>query len=470
MTDNELTSQDVAFLELLASPPTVDLVLDDILNGFSVERAREVLDSPEKLNHLLTIVAQVAPGLGWKLASSGTTEASRLNAQLLFAALQHRAETADIDTPLVTQLDELTTIVPGRLAAADRALLAHVALPDGDLWWDPLNLDEPPIVAYQGDAPRWVAEVGPQSAGQHPLGRYALGRWLFRWHPGTGQHHNPFDEPLLRLELGVLAWQNASHLGSTEAATHWLRDSGTTLLMLVNRVQHWTGWRRELADDLLAPAADAYLATQPDSGPAAAIRDLADRLRHAETLVQLSGIDQLRPADFSATPEAAELALVAGESSNQVIAQGLVTIDPRCVPPRSIARRQMQAMWEVVDGPHPELHVLVVAGETPVEMLQAQLVADGVESVLELRRTGSLYSGNVQLEQLPDRLDVQIVHPEHGRDSRPANQREDFIADIESIIETRQEIYLDLTDLSVDCTVLVDRPFLAELVAWDAEL
>ena len=36
-------------------------------------------------------------------------------------------------------------------------------------------------------------------------------------------------------------------------------------------------------------------------------------------------------------------------------------------------------------------------------------------------------------------------------------------------VNANRELW-QLTDLSVDCTVLVDRPFLAELVAWDAEL
>lgn len=462
MSENDLTPADIAFLELMVGATNVDSFLDEILEGFSEERAREVLASPTRLNEFKALVVHVAPGLGFKLAAAQPTPMGRLNAELFFIALQHRVAAAATDRPQITQEDGHTLIVPDAREHSDRTLMAHVELPDGQLWWSPLALDEQPVIQYIAPAPSWVAEFGSRSLDE--LARYALGRWLYRWHPGTGQPDNLFDETLLRLELGALAWQNSEYLGSDEAARQWLRGGAQPLLGLADRIQGWFGWQRELADNALLTMCDAYLALYPTDPRAADIAQLADMLRGVGVLLDLQAYRLRRHRG------APELALVAGDETAELIASGVIEIDPTRVPARSVSRLRPAATWELINSDQLELCLRVAAGDSPVDELTALVSVGASEHAIVLERTGAVYAGSIEVDYAFDEAEIEIVAPGAEGRGRPPHERQTLAHGIEDVVETRRAIYADWGELGVECTGLTDRPFLVELAAWDAEL
>ncbi|SHJ61306.1 hypothetical protein SAMN02745244_02890 [Tessaracoccus bendigoensis DSM 12906] len=293
--------------------------------------------------------------------------------------------------------------------------------------------------------------------------RYELGVWLKETPPGTGDPANPFDEALLDLELGALAWENARALASTDAARVALDGAGPTLLGLAVRIDGWTGWRRELADEVLLTACRAFVATHPDAQETPAVGRVIAALEVGGSAADAvdDGLVPVRASGRDAFALAA-----GGEGSEDVVLAGSVLIDPDQIEPRSVAPG-WDGLWEVTEGAEVGLRIRVAVGDTPVEALTAHVTLDAVQFTVELAREDVAYDGGIVLDDVPGAVRVEAT----ALDGEPSAASDDEIREqqeaIARVLEGRRAAY---DGGAVNPLPLANRPFLCELVAWDPGL
>lgn len=283
------------FRELLLAPPENAATLQEISDGFTEQRAQQILDDPDRLNHLKVLAAHIEPGIGWLRQSlSDTAPAS---AQLCHIALTQRPNTSEEHIDVV-HADE--TLLRPENRTEDPALLARLDLPGGWAAWHPALLEAAPIVGYSGEPPQWLPQLlGDQAsddvvAGRdrttydnilcepHPVSRYALGKWLL-------EHAMPTPPAaVLRAELGALALKHAELLGGPDAARALLADAAPMLLRVWGEVARWAGPRRELGEAEVSHIVGAFLSAHPDADDAPALAAaLADGVAAAERPTRL---------------------------------------------------------------------------------------------------------------------------------------------------------------------------------------
>lgn len=272
------------FRDLLLPTPPGAATLDEMADGFTEQRAQQVLGNPHLLSQLKLLAARIEPGFGWMMqALSGEAPAS---AELYFLALDERPDNTAEIIAIVRDRDA-TLFRPERLDYLDPDVLARVELPGGWAAWHPAEPDGLPFVGFDSPViPTWVPILlGSQAlndlaAGHketrfetilnepHPLGRYALGQWLRR-------HSMPaLPESVLRVELGALAYEHADFLGGTDTAQELLADAGPVLIRLFEIVASWETPRRTLAETDLRRATASVLSLDPDIPEAASLTHL----------------------------------------------------------------------------------------------------------------------------------------------------------------------------------------------------
>lgn len=479
MQSDDISPDDLSLLLLLAGSADAERLAREVEGGFNAERARQFLDSDDQWAQLQGFVTHVAPGTGWYLAASSNDETGRLNRALLNRVLAVRGpDGSDEPEYAVGRQGGLIELRPSWLDSHDDVpeVLATVQLPDGEVTWDPGRLASPPVIrAKTADAP-WLPSlltapaVADVRAGAGrveadpweetlPLSRYAFGRWLLRWHPGSEDQRYPLDEGLLRLEVGTEAWGQASTLGSTSEAARLLQGSAPTLRAVQERVRAWTGWRRVLADHLLRQACDAYVSTQPDDAQLRTVEAVRDALREQDRLVS-----DLRNEEWLPAYPEPELAVAAGEGTE---GGGRATVDPLLVPARSVAPDMPNVSWQVeVADERISIKVVVPVGNSPVDRLLATVVADGELVTAHLRRDGHRYRGEATLPFLAEEVSVHV----HG-DRAPGSFRDQAsirrtCAWIDAVVRSRRDTYQGVPVLGDELVLDAARPYLAELAAW----
>lgn len=271
------------FRDLLVPVPEGAATLEEIEQGFTEPRAREILDDPALLSHLRQLAARVELGYGWTMQALG--DDAPASTELYLIALDERP---DHTQALITirRDGDTTTLCPDGFDALEPELLARVDLPDGWAAWHPAEPTWLPVVSWHGPSvPDWVPDLLGEGIlddlaanrdesvcemlfhEPHPLARYALGQWLRR-------HAQPrLPDSLLRLELGTLAVEHADLLDGSPARD-LLADAGDVLVNLLGIVATWEGPRRALAEAELRRAAAAILTLTPDIPEAPALSQL----------------------------------------------------------------------------------------------------------------------------------------------------------------------------------------------------
>lgn len=472
MTTNDFSADDLEILRLLAEGAEAETMLSEVEDGFSAERARLFLDDEERFAELAQIVGSVAPGSGWFLAAVAPGERGELNRQLLLRALELRGEDSD-ELHHVTR-EGGTTVVTRERAMPDPAEAVTVLLPGGSVRWTSREAEVPSRIEYTG-APAWVTDVLGEEAVEEIadgaeelfleetpasalLSRYALGRWLHRWHPG-GSHRRPFAEGMLRVELGALAWRAAGLWGSTAEAAGWLDGAGREIVRLTREVRDWTGWRRSLADAVIDDARQAYLDLFPDASDADEIRRLGPAARRV-------GADLSEFWARLAPLERDDLALVASAISigDQAVE---FTVDPAAVPPRSVSSAAANALVEVAEGERgTEVRVLVALGDQPVPALAATLILDADRHTVELPRQEDGYLGAVDVLIAPHRLEIYVHEPGYTGPLRSPDAVRATRHGIDAVLTARQAVYDAITGDGHELRGLSSVPFLAEIAGW----
>lgn len=465
MHDDDLTDADLRLVELLSSAPVHDVILDGIVGGFGVEQASEVLARPDWLAYLRTVVAEVAPGRGWLAAATEDGEVGRLNRELLHQAMDVRAPFEAAPRLRVRRDATLTRVTPPWPQPTSADQTSTLRLTGGHATWSIDNLELPPALRFPPQAqPGWVEDlydqgtaaaieqgsdsvrVPPLTGEPHPLGRLALGAWLLRWHPGTADPAHPFDEELLRAELGTIAWRHADLLGSTQPARDWLDGTGEALTELARRAGSWSGWRRRLADEVLREARAAQREFAPVASP-----------------IRLPMRPSRRVLDGG-------LALVAGDVSDGSRV-GHFAVDPRLVPPRSVEWSESAGLWEITDeGAGPQLHLLVGAGDRPVPGLDVTLELDGEVFRLRLDHGEDGYELSRALRFVPVEVHADVGHPDFPGPVRTAAEVAATHSTVSWIVDERRELFREIDGVGSDAPDLLARPFVAELTAWDPGL
>lgn len=484
MDSYEFSDSDLELVRLLRESAAADELVSEVRGGFSPERAALFLESPEKFAELADLVSNLAPGAGWFLASATRSERGRLNLRLLDRVLRLRP-TPD-DHRFRIERRNGTTRLTVKTSPDEPASGAEIRLPAGRAIWSSTDLDAPPEIEFSGQTPVWLADlIGEASAeavasgadavdvDEGPeisvLSRYALGLWLHRWHPGgTSEQASPFDESLLRVELGALASQAAPSSGASDQAAEWLNGTGLHILALADRIQSWTGWRRVLADSVLTAASRAYAAAFPRAPETEMIRALSQALERGDAeAAELA--DEFAEFATQDLPEPKQ-AMLAGQPGQSRVS-GVTTVDPLLVPPRSVSALAPNVIWELVDQDGVTgLQVTVAPGDTPVSCLEATVMFDDQSQTIRLPHEAAGYRGILETPAEPPDTevyvhDVGVPGPFRGPEAVQATR-----AWIEALLEARRDV---LGSVEVDDGLaLVDpeRPFLAELVDWRAWL
>lgn len=481
------TPHDDPLLSQLAGVPLHEDILDGFTDGFGEAVARGILDSPERLDYLRTLAIGVMPGPGWIRAATERTDAGGLNLELLHAAMAARGEALPrAELSLIAEGDG-GTISPSWAADHPDDLLAEVSLAGGRAIFAADDLRLPAAVRFTSVVPPWVTQllgehvVATLAAGEpipelllgdeaHPVARYALGLWLYRWHPGTGEPERPFDDALLRVELGTLARQQAENFGVAEPGRNWLRDGGAAILRLAHRSESWSGWRRRIADQLLLDASRAYMDSLPEETDTPRIRRLHDSLALQDYEVRAALVAELAPEGFAVQP-AREPALTAGASGQTQVGAGFLGFDPRRVPPRSVSSAQRPVSWRAVEGDDAvEVQVIVAAGEAPVDSLNATVICDEQHHELSLPLRDGAYRGALVAEEPPYQVEIELHHPDFPGPHRPAAAQRITRQAIQDFVTARRRLFHDSGLPGIAIEELPERPFLAELVAWNPEL
>lgn len=299
--------------------------------------------------------------------------------------------------------------------------------------------------------------------------RYELGVWLKQSHPGTGIRANPFDETLLDLELGALAWENVEALGGLAAVREALDAAGPAILSLARRIDGWSGWRRSLADAVLLSASQAFVATHPDAPETPTVARIAAALQTGEPVASALDDDLVTRRPMTQR----DLALAAGEQQpGRPLAKGSVVVNPALVEPRSVAP-DPEGSWEVVEDDEDTilLRIRVSVGDSPAEALTAYVTLDGEADVVDLPRNAALYLGALRLSDVPNTLRVEATSP--GLVPSAPHHDDDVAAlraAIDKVIRERHARAASYDDGSIDALTHLNRPFLCELVAWDPQL
>lgn len=484
MHDEDTPTPEDDLLSLLSSAPLHDDVLDGFVDGFGEEAAREILNSEDKLDYLREIALGVAPGAGWTEAATTTDEAGRLNLELLCIALEARVRAYPAATLTIESSGGKRSVTPSPIADVPDDLVAPVQLSDGLVRFAVEDLGLPPAISFSSaKLPAWASDLLGEYAtetltetgavsellleGEADLAaRYALGLWLYRWHPGTGDPAHPFDEALSRLELGALAWQLAEDFGTADQARQWLDGAGPAILRLAQRSLTWLGWRRLLADRVLMEASSAYVSALPDASDAGEVQRLHQILTNQDLQARQLFDGSLTPEDF-AVHQPREAALVAGEGVAVQIDGGASNYDPQRVPPRSVMAGGAVS-WQVIrNGENLELQVLVQAGENPVEELLATVICDDEpEQQLRLKYQSGAYSGAAEIPWPPEHIELHIHHASYPGEFRTESERAATLQAIEAFVYSRREIFGDAATRSSPVEGLLERPFLCELAAW----
>ncbi len=476
MTADDFSSADLQLLSLLAGADAGDRLVNEILEGFSADRAALLLDSAEHFAQLAELITSITPGRGWYRTAARSDETGRLNRRLLLRAELVRTRPAE--THHVVREDQHTTLtsLSGRV---DDVSSATVALPGGQVTWDCADPTEITSLAFDRAVPQWLTEVlGSEAAdavvsgaaavevreqaGGAMLARYALADWLHRRHPGTGDPRRRFPEAIHRIETGTLAWQAETLLGSTLQAADWLAGAGTHIVALHGRIQAWTGWRRTLADRVVEVACDAFLDAWPAATDAGDVRRLRNALVHADA--EAGVLDYAGIADR-------ELALVAGHSSGgDIVRSGGLTVDPLLVPPRSVHAVALNARWELVEGDELELVVRAASGDSPVPMIEATAVLDGAITAFELPHGHEGYRGAMQLAVEPETIEVHVHGLGIAGPFRDPASVEETRRQIEAVLSARRDVFDGLLNDDGSLRFMPSGPFLAELICWRPEL
>lgn len=480
MQSDDISPDDLSLLLLLKGSADAERLAGEVEGGFDADRARQFLESDEQWALLQGFVTHVAPGVGWYLAAASSDERGRHNRDLLNRALSVRGADDDAEEAhyAVHRDGGLIELRPSWLDAHDDVpdVLATLKLPDGWATWDPGRLASPPAIrTATADAP-WLPGLLTEQATADlragartvetdpweepsPLGRYALGLWLQRWHPGARDRRFPFDEGLLRLELGTEAWLQETTLGSTAEASRLLQGTATHVVAAHHRIQAWSGWRRVLADDLLRHACDAFVSTQAHDDQLPIVRAVRQSL-----LAEDAQVEEAFPEDWLPAQPEPELATVAGEAA---AGGGRATVDPLLVPARSVAPDMPNVSWLVEVGDERiSIHVTVAAGNSPVESLRATVVADGQQVVVELPREGAEYRGQGTLPFLPEEVAVQVHGGEAPVSFRDQRSIRRTCAWIDAVTRSRRDTYEIVPALGEELLLDAARPYLAELAAW----
>lgn len=488
MHDEDPPTPHDPLLSQLAGAPLYEDILDGFTDGFGEAVARGILDSPERLEYLRTIAIGVMPGAGWIRGATERTDAGGLNLELLHVAMAARGEALPrAELSLVADADG-GSISPSWVADHPDDLLAEVSLAGGRAIFAADDLRLPAAVRLTStDPPQWVTQllgehvVATLAAGEpipelllddeaHPVARYALGLWLYRWHPGTGEPERPFDDALLRVELGTLARQQAENFDLAEPGRNWLRDGGAAILKLAHRSESWSGWRRRIADQLLFDASGAYVDSLPEETDTPQIRRLHDSLALQDREARVALAVELAPEGFAVQP-AREPALTAGTSGQAQVGAGFLGFDPRRVPPRSVSSAQQPVSWRAVEGDEAvEVQVIVAAGEAPVDSLNATVICDGQHHELSLPLRAGAYRATLVAEEPPYHVEIELHHPDFPGPHRPAAEQRITRWAIQDFVTARRGLFHEPGLPGVAVEELPERPFLAELVAWDPEL
>lgn len=270
-----------------------------------------------------------------------------------------------------------------------------------------------------------------QLADPETASRLELGGWLKRWHPGTGDPARPFSEALLSLELAVAEWE-------AEGAVADAALSSASVEALAGRVAAWSGWRRALADDVVA----------------AAVRALSAGGR---------GDDAPTADDPFAVGSRAQFALAAsgqGDAPTAVLS-GAVILPPHHLPARSVAP-EAAGVWHLTDDGDVVVDVKVSVGDRPVEALTGHVAADGRLQTLPLPRSGPVYRGTLELDAFPDHITVYATGGGAPGTEEEAAAVQGFVA---AILSRRADERARWDGLARPPVGRADRPFLCELVA-----
>lgn len=467
----------------------VEPVLDEMTSGFTVEHARRILASPSDLKHFMAVAERTRPGRGWLGVAAQESERGRLNRQLLSHALAARQQPKGVY--VVDIGDECTILRPSwwtpelspeqqAPVRVDGGWIIHdpwditkapaVQVLDGhDAWWLPEVVGEEAAVALverHATAAIPIEQPAPEAA---VIARLALGTWLRRWHPGSGSRRRPFDEGLLQLELGLLAWQGQYFFATAAPARRLLENLGPTVGDRFARVQEWSGWRRRLADDVMGLVIRAYLETVPEDvlGHEGVSR-LREFLLHAEAQVSADDL-----AGFRMPVSQGDLALAAGGDPGTMGAEmhGDAGVDPLQLPPRSVAAIRRPVVWEWEEAPEGILRITVAPGENPVDTLVARvLVADDKRIDATLTLEGGAYVGWCPLDAVPSGMVIDVCSPEFAVPPRSMQNAEASRTAIAHLVGMRAEVFAGdhLAELGIDVAEAPDRPFLAEIAAWEA--
>lgn len=428
------------------------------------------------LEILRLLAASPAPGGDWLLAAGQPGEVGRANRRVLLRAMRAYHQ-GPYNRYWITRIGDTTRLARTQ-GALDLAESTTVDLPGGAASWASRDNDGPSGVEYVGAAPTWLRELlggavverlsrgteeffADETLAAELLGRYALGLWLHRWHP-SGPRRQPFAEGALRVELGVLAWRASDLLGSTSAATEWLRGTADEIVALALRVHSWTGWRRALADGVLQDACQAYLALFPSTPEADEIRRLAEAIRDTADLAPFWAT--LAPLTRD------DLALVASTISlgDQAVE---FAVDAAAVPPRSVSASRMNAVVEVADGERAtEIRILVSPGDQPVAGLAATLIVDGERHTIELPRWEGGYVGVLEMFSEPGRIEIHVHELGYAGPLRSPVAVQTTREYIDAVLSARQATYDAISGEGEEIRGLSSVPFVAEILGWRDEL
>lgn len=476
MTADDFSEPDLHLLALLRGAGDADRLVDEIIQGFSAERAALMLESTEHFARLAELVVSIAPGRGWYHTAATPDETGLLNRRLLLRVELLRTDPTH--THGVDRGDRHTRLVSRRVRV-DAVSSATVALPGGWATWDCADLSETAVVGFEGAVPEWLAGlVGASAAGAVVSGaaaidteegqsggllaRYALANWIFERHPGTGDPEHPFHEALHRIELGTLAWEAQSLLGTKQRAAEWLTGTGKQIVALNRRIQSWTGWRRSLAERVVQAACDAYLETWPAAADVAGVRQLRDALARADAQVEMLDYAELSEPD---------VALVAGHATGgDILRRDEFTVDPLLVPARSIHASAPNARWDIIEGDELELMISAAPGDSPVASVAATVIVDGHAQVIGLSRGELGYRGSLILTAEPESVEVHVHAVGVSGPFRDSEAVEETRRQIQAVLTTRRDVFDSLIGDDGSLRFQPAGPFLAELVSWRTEL
>lgn len=271
------------FRDLLRPAPDGAATLEELSQGFTEQRAQQVLDDPDLLHHLRLLASRVELGPGWTMQA--LNDDAPASSKLYLIALAERPDRSQV--PVEILRDGEATLLRPATVAVDPEQLARIDLPGGWAAWHPVDPHDLPVVGLDGpEIPDWVApllsmEVCEDIAAgctettistlyhePHPLSRYALGQWL---------RHQPMlvlPDSVLRVELGALAVEHADLLGGLDPARDLLTDAGPLLVDLFGIVAGWEPPRRRLALADLRRITTATLTLTPELPEAAVLREL----------------------------------------------------------------------------------------------------------------------------------------------------------------------------------------------------